>query len=275
MKVRVITGAILALVFVPLFIVGGLILNIALLILTMIATYELFRLYNTKEQLPLYLGGLYMLFSGGLYLIIQQSYQDASNFGVEWIFLAIVLIVIVGSLLVVFVDLFDSSRIGEFLFSILFPSIGFGAIYGLRSFGLDTIGFLFLITIATDVFAYIVGINFGKHRLAIKISPKKSIEGSIGGTFFALVFTMLYIWLLNMEMVGDITLSIGVSIDLIIFISIIGQIGDLVASKLKRSVGIKDFSNLFPGHGGVMDRFDSALFAAMVLMFISKVVGLL
>jgi phosphatidate cytidylyltransferase len=66
-----------------------------------------------------------------------------------------------------------------------------------------------------------------------------------------------------------------VSVILIIFISIMGQVGDLVASKLKRQFEIKDYSNIFPGHGGVMDRFDSTVFAAMVLMLISKVVGLL
>lgn len=275
MKVRIITGAVLALVFVPLFVLGGIVLNIGLAIVTMAASYELFRLYNTKVQLPSYIGGLYVVFSGGLYLLIQQAFQNGSAVGYNWIFVAILFLLIFGSLLVVFIDAFDSSRIGEFLFSIVFPSIGFGTIYALRNLGLEVIGFLFLITIATDVFAYIVGINFGKHRLAIKISPKKSIEGSIGGTFFALVFTLLYIWLLDVQVIGNISLSIGVSIGLIVFISVIGQIGDLVASKLKRTMGIKDFSNIFPGHGGVMDRFDSALFAAMVLIFISEVVGLL
>lgn len=274
MKTRLITGIVLGFVFVPLFVIGGWVFNIGLLVLTLVASYELFKLYNTKEQLPLFVGGLYLVLSGGLYYLIQAHYSTASV-DLEWVFIVVVLVLIVGSLLLVFVDSFHSERIGEMLFSVLYPSIGFGAIYGLRSFGIEVIGFLFLITIATDIFAYIVGINFGKHRLAIKISPKKSVEGSIGGTFFALVFTMIYLWALDVTMIGDITLSIGVSILLIVFISIVGQIGDLVASKLKRFMGVKDFSNIFPGHGGVMDRFDSALFAAMILMLISKVVGLL
>jgi len=127
----------------------------------------------------------------------------------------------------------------------------------------------------TDIFAYIVGVNFGKTRLAVKISPKKSVEGSIGGTVFAVIFTMIYVWGFKMDSIANIELNIGISIGLIIFLSVIGQIGDLVASKFKRDFGVKDYSNIFPGHGGVMDRFDSVIFAGMVLVFISEVVGLL
>jgi len=274
MKTRLLTGIALAIVFVPVFYVGSWALEVVLGIVTMAATYEFYKLYNTKEKLPLSVGFLYMALSGGLYVLFSEYYRS-SAMQLEWVFIGLLSILIIGSLLLVFVEQFESNRIGELLFSVLYPSIGFGAIYGLRTFGLDVIGFLFLITIATDIFAYIVGINFGKHRLAIKISPKKSIEGSIGGTSFAILFTLLYVWVLKMDMVGAISLNIGVTIVLVLLLSVIGQIGDLVASKLKRHMGIKDFSNIFPGHGGVMDRFDSALLAAMVLLLISKVVELL
>jgi phosphatidate cytidylyltransferase len=175
----------------------------------------------------------------------------------------------------VFKDAFKGDNFGQLLVAVFYPAIGFGALAWLRNYGIYSIGFLFIITIMTDVFAYIVGIKFGKHRLAIKISPKKSIEGSIGGTSFALIFTLIYIYILDFNQLAEIQLDILTSISLIIFISIVGQIGDLIASKLKRGYGIKDFSNLFPGHGGVMDRFDSTIFAAMVILLISKAVELL
>jgi phosphatidate cytidylyltransferase len=112
-----------------------------------------------------------------------------------------------------------------------------------------------------------VGIRFGKHRLAPKISPKKSEEGSLGGLFFAALFALVYVLVVNRgQVIMDIDLWLVVI--LAILVSIMAQVGDLVASKMKRTYGIKDFSNLFPGHGGVMDRFDSSMFAAMLFVLI-------
>jgi len=182
---------------------------------------------------------------------------------------------VIGALFLVFVERFSASNFGEMLVTILYPAIGFGALYALRSIDLYNLGFLFMITIFTDIFAYAVGVRFGKHRLAVKISPKKSIEGSIGGTVFATIITLVYLQVFNVTHIGVIEMNLFVSIILIVFTSIMGQIGDLVASKMKRSFEIKDFSNIFPGHGGVMDRFDSTIFAAMVLMLVSKVVELI
>ncbi len=156
-----------------------------------------------------------------------------------------------------------------------YPAVGFSALFALRADSLYVIGFLFMITVMTDTFGYVVGVPFGKHKLAVKISPKKSIEGSIGGTLAATVLTMAYIYIVNLEMIGAIELNFVISLFLVIFISITGQVGDLIASKLKRDYNIKDYSNIFPGHGGMMDRFDSVLFASMVIMIISKVVEIL
>ena len=273
MKTRVITGAILAIVFIPLFVLGGIPLNIALGLLTLGASFELFRMYNTNK-LPIGIMIVEMLLGLWMYVVIQ-SYYDGGYFTLEWVFFSIIFILVVGALVSVFCEKFTASNFGELFVTVLYPSLGFGAIYALRSLDIHNIGFLFAITIFTDVFAYIVGVNFGKHRLAVKISPKKSIEGSIGGTAFAVILTMIYIAIFKVQFIGNIELTIFISIILIVFISIMGQIGDLVASKLKRCYEIKDYSQLFPGHGGVMDRFDSAIFAGMVLMLVSKVVGLL
>ena len=274
MKTRVITGILLLAFFIPPFIIGGWYLNIVLMLLVAGASYELFQLYNKDAQLPLYLAGIFMLLAILLYFLVA-SYFTTMAFALEWAFFAIALTLVIGGLLLVLIDEFHSGRFGELLVTVLYPAITFGVLYGLREMGLDNIAFLFLITIVTDVFAYLVGINFGKHRLAIKISPKKSIEGSIGGTAFAIVFAMLYLVLRDVETIGAIPINTLIGILLIVLISVVAQIGDLVASKLKRTAGIKDFSNLFPGHGGILDRFDSVLFAGLVLMMISMVVDLL
>lgn len=275
MKTRIITGTLLALVFIPLFVIGGAILDVALLILTAGATIELRRMFNKKDSVRPYIYGLETIFSMGLFFFVSRVLQGTENYTYHMVFLILMVVLITGAILLVFDEDYTSNQFGNSLISIVYPAIGFASLSLLRFDSLEVIGFLFLITIATDIFAYIVGINFGKHRLAVKISPKKSIEGSIGGTFFAVVFTYIYVMSLDINTIGNISVKPFTIIIVIFVISCIGQIGDLIASRLKRDYEIKDYSNIFPGHGGIMDRFDSALFAGMVLVFISEVVGLL
>jgi len=273
MRTRVITGVILASVLIPIFYFGGLVLDITLLLFSMFATWEMSRMFKREMENPRVVLVFEILFSGGIFYLIRSYYQGFVP--LDWAFSVIVLLVIVGALFLVFYEEFSSKEFGNMFISVLYPAIGFSAISGLvaMSDGLYVIGFLFMVTIMTDTFAYIFGVRFGKHRLAPKISPKKSIEGSVGGTVSAVILTMIYLSVVKLDMIGNIEMTVLISIVLIFVISCIGQIGDLIASKLKRDNNIKDYSNLFPGHGGIMDRFDSAIFAAMVLMLISEVVG--
>ena len=111
----------------------------------------------------------------------------------------------------------------------------------------------------TDVFAYIIGKTCGKHKFT-SVSPKKSIEGCIGGVIGGLFFTLAYTFILNNYLGFDISYLYVALITACL--SVVGQIGDLAASTIKRYVGVKDFSNLIPGHGGMLDRIDSVIFVA-------------
>lgn len=114
----------------------------------------------------------------------------------------------------------------------------------------------------TDTFAYLIGCKFGKHKLS-KISPKKSIEGAIGGVVGATVIAILYTLVMNnLYNLQYSYLFITIITIITILLSIIGQIGDFAASSIKRYVDIKDYSNLIPGHGGMLDRIDSLMFIA-------------
>ena len=115
-----------------------------------------------------------------------------------------------------------------------------------------------------DIFAYFTGRFFGKHKLAPHLSPKKTVEGSIGGIVFAVIGCMLYG--LIVDLATDLHARYLVHACRALVLSVISQIGDLFASLINREHGVKDYSQMLPGHGGVMDRFDSILAISTVLM---------
>ena len=121
------------------------------------------------------------------------------------------------------------------------------------------LGYIFIASCGTDVFAYCIGYKFGKHKFS-KVSPKKSIEGCIAGTLGATAIMLIYTAILNNCFSFEYSyLMVGI---IGIVLSLIGQLGDFSASCIKRYVDIKDYSNLLPGHGGMLDRIDSVLFIA-------------
>ena len=126
----------------------------------------------------------------------------------------------------------------------------------------------------TDTFAYFTGVLFGKHKIVPHISPKKTWEGCIGGTFFCAVCVTVYCCLVVYR-VEDIQMGIvpyGIVAFLLgILISIMSQLGDWFCSVIKRNTGIKDFSNLFPGHGGMLDRFDSVFFTLPTALLLALI----
>lgn len=117
----------------------------------------------------------------------------------------------------------------------------------------------------TDIFAYFIGSKFGKHKLCPDISPKKSIEGAVAGVIGCIITLIVYTLILN-NYCGFVINYISVII-ISLIISVFGQLGDLVASSIKRTTGIKDFGNFLPGHGGILDRIDSLLFVAPVIYY--------
>lgn len=127
------------------------------------------------------------------------------------------------------------------------------------------IWFILIAAWGTDTFAYFIGSKFGKHKFT-KISPKKSIEGCIGGTLGAVIITLIYTFAINKLAGIEISYIYILLVGLIL--SILSQIGDLSASSIKRTMEIKDFGKLIPGHGGILDRIDSIIFIAPFAYFL-------
>ena len=132
------------------------------------------------------------------------------------------------------------------------------------------LGCVFVVVWSTDIGAYMIGRKIGKHKLWPVISPNKTWEGSIGAVVCALICSAIY-----MAILGSLGINFGVSeltmIILAFFLSIVGQMGDLVESAYKRFYGVKDSGKILPGHGGILDRFDSMLF---VLPVVATILGI-
>ena len=128
-----------------------------------------------------------------------------------------------------------------------------------------------LIPVITDIGAYFFGKRFGKHKLAPVISPKKTWEGSVGGTFSAVVLLTLAAWIL--EQSGYVLVNMQYWVNYLLIASCISQLGDLSFSAIKRITGIKDYGTLLPGHGGILDRFDSLLVVIPFTVFVIRCFG--
>jgi len=156
------------------------------------------------------------------------------------------------------------------LFSIVYIALPFTILQNIAyingNFFPQTVLSIFILIWANDTGAYLSGSNFGKHRLFERISPKKSWEGSIGGAIVTLITAfVISFWLNNISVINWLVIAA--------IIVLTGTYGDLAESMLKRSLGKKDSGNILPGHGGMLDRFDSVIFAAPAVYFFLKIIN--
>ena len=273
MKTRVITGLFLAIILIPLLFVHRFIFFGTVGLFTLIAAYEMFHMFKHKHEIP----SSFMIYLGfgtlSLYSIVLGVYLKVLM--VESLIIWLLLIVLIGLLLKVFCEAFTGEILGKFLLAMLYVGLSFAALSMVRELGIVVLIYLLILAMATDMFAYFIGIKYGKRRLAPKISPKKSIEGAIGGSFFGVLLGTIFALNYNVFPYQSTLVVLMVALFTGLFVSMIAQIGDLVASSFKREHDIKDFSQLLPGHGGILDRFDSSSFAAIALMIVMIIIGVL
>ena len=166
MKVRVITGVVLLITLIPIVLLGGLFLDVVLALLSMGATYELFKMYEADEFKVSSILIVELIISVAIFFSV--AYYLKGTLELEYLFVLVLFIIFIAGIALIFKEDFKAEDFGRLFVSILYPAIGFAALSWLRDIDIYNIGFLFMITIFTDVFAYIVGVNFGKHRLAPK-----------------------------------------------------------------------------------------------------------
>ena len=266
MMKRVISAIVLVLVFIPFLIIGEIPFAILMGILGACGFYELMRVRETKKKFPLVL----KIFAYFLVLAFSMYNITSIEFKYEIDYRVVAFIIFLFTSPMVFINNTKRYNLNDALFligSILFVGLSFNLIVITRNFDINYIIYLLLITTMTDTFALITGMLVGKNKLCPDISPKKTIEGLVGGTLMGtFIASAFYYTVINSS------ISIVFLLIVTVLLCLIGQLGDLVFSSIKRYYGVKDFSNLIPGHGGILDRFDSLIFVTLAFIIFKGII---
>ena len=266
MMKRVISAIVLVLVFVPFLIIGEFPFAILMGILGMCGFYELMRVRETKKKFPLVLKiiAYFLVLAFSMYNITSIEFKYEIDYRV------VAFIIFLFTSPMVFINNTKRYNLNDALFligSILFVGLSFNLIVITRNFDINYIIYLLLITTMTDTFALITGMLVGKNKLCPDISPKKTIEGLVGGTLMGTFIASAFYYTVISS-----SISIVYLLMITALLCLIGQLGDLVFSSIKRYYGVKDFSNLIPGHGGILDRFDSLIFVTLAFIIFKGII---
>jgi len=260
---RVISAFVLLAIFIPILVIGKLPFAILMGIVSCLGLYELLKLRKKNGNVPCLLEVFsYML----LLFFIISNYKLTENVSLDNLifyidYRVVVLFMFTCFTPLVFINDNKKYNIVDALYlfaSIMFIGICFSLIIGIRNINMLYVVYIILIATITDTFALICGMLIGKNKLASKISPNKTIEGAFGGSIMGTIAASTFL----IES-GVISCSNLLIIVITLILTIIGQIGDLVFSSIKRYFEIKDYSNLIPGHGGILDRLDSIIFIVL------------
>ncbi|MDS0524896.1 phosphatidate cytidylyltransferase [Clostridium sp. SHJSY1] len=256
-------GAVMIAPFILFIFIGGRSLEIFTFILSALGLFEFYKALKVQEFKPIVPAGYGLL---ALYYLSNHNFESLMHYIILGTFL--LLIVPVLNVKYTFIDV--AITLLGFLYVGIFTS--FIYLVNIKDGGVFYVWIIFIGSWMADTAAYYSGRRFGKTKLCPKVSPKKTVEGLIGGIIGATIscgafgiFTNLYITqvpVYNFFIIGALCGGFG-------------TFGDLVASSIKRYVGIKDYSNLIPGHGGILDRFDSILFSgAVVFYYLTFILGI-
>lgn len=263
--VRLRSSIILLAVMLTAVILGGYVLYGVLLIVSIIGLFELYRVYGIQKTMPAIIG---YVTAAGVYACLLYEAKDLRMF----VILAEVLILM--AFYVIAFPKYDYKQVALVFFSIFYVAIMISYIYRVRCMegGIYTVWLIFIGSWGSDTFAYLTGITIGKHKILPKLSPKKSLEGCIGGVLGAALLGFVYACIFKEQIPGHYNPQTVFPI-VGACCSVIAQIGDLAASAIKRQNNIKDYGKLMPGHGGILDRFDSVIYTAPVCFALLTILG--
>lgn len=262
MKHRIISAFLLTIILIPILIHGGNLFNMTTYIISLLALNEFLKIKETKKDLPILIKLLSFI---AFTFIIFTKLNDNLIYQIDYHVIAgIFLLFLIPTIFFHNRNIYSVNDAFFLIGSILFLGISFSLLILIRKMNLTTTIYLILISICGDIYAYLTGKIIGKHKLLEEISKNKTIEGLIAGIIFGAFIPFMYlITVTKCNYISTLIMTIS--------LSIIGQIGDLCFSAIKRYYGKKDFSELIPGHGGIIDIIDSMIFILYGFMLFIKI----
>lgn len=257
---RLISGILLVIIALVTIIMGKDVLFVTIAIISLIGLSEILKVFKVHTKLP---GVSAYLAAIGYFVLLRLEYME---------YFMPMIIAYLMVLMAIYVFSFPKYHTNEIIpcfFGVFYVVIMLSYVYQVRMMedGLYTVWLIFLCSWGCDTCAYLVGVMFGKHKMAPILSPKKSIEGAIGGLVGAALLGLAYAHIFK----GNMT-SINNPLILFPVVCVVGglisMVGDLAASGIKRNNDIKDYGKLIPGHGGILDRFDSVIFTAPIIYYL-------
>lgn len=260
-KTRLLSGIVLVLLALIVIISGSYVTLFSLLGISLVGMYELYRVFKL-ENTPLAMTS---------YVMAVLYYMNQ----IVPIFVDPMVMVMLFLILLMFVYVFtypkyEAKDVMAIFFGMFYVAVMLSYVYQIRMLegGVFLAFLIFICSWGCDTCAYCVGVLFGKHKMAPVLSPKKSIEGAVGGVVGTALLTVIYCSVFKAQIGLD---DRGIIILAVIsaIAGLISMVGDLTASAIKRNYDIKDYGNLIPGHGGIMDRFDSMMITAPIIYYLA------
>lgn len=235
------------------------VVDILLAGIALLAMQEYFNAIQKKCKPVRWLGYISCIFIALIHIILEHTSRDIVN---KILLLIVPMLMLISFSQIIITNMKTNFKdIAYTVFGILYiiTCISFISLIRGAENGIILIWYAIIAAWGTDTFAYLIGKKFGKHKFS-QVSPKKSIEGCIAGIVGAVVIVILYT--IAMNSIYNLQYSYISMMVITVILSVIGQVGDFAASSIKRYVDVKDYSNLIPGHGGMLDRIDSLMFLA-------------
>lgn len=260
-KTRLLSGIVLVIVALALIITGGNVLLTGTLVISYIGMFELYRVFKVEKSAPGIVG----------YLAATIYYANLRfAFLPDMMMFALLLLMMLMFVYVFTYPKYKTEQLLAAFFGVFYVAVMLSYVYQTRMItaGAYIVWLIFLCSWGCDTCAYCVGVLIGKHKMAPKLSPKKSVEGAVGGVVGAALLTVIYCMIFRNAMGIDNT-HIAIFAVISAVGALVSMVGDLTASAIKRNYDIKDYGKLIPGHGGILDRFDSVIFTAPMIYFLA------